>query len=151
MLNGRFDAFQVFQANSSAMSFDQRYRDKTTLECWVKANSDREPDDIEQTGSLISPDKPKLFKAGTIIESADELQENVLYTFYMYKVAVGKSYCYNKGRNNNLDIALPPGYDSIYLEEDADKNLFQHKYLVFSKESFLLTYMVQCKIRIEFP
>ncbi len=61
-----------------------------------------------------------MFKVGTIIDNAEDLQENTLYTFYLFKLAVGKSFCYNKARNGNLDIPLPPGYDSIYLEEEGD-------------------------------
>lgn len=52
---------------------------------------------MHSTGQInISPNRPKVFTSGTIIEKADELQEGVPYTFYLFKVVVGKPFCYKK-------------------------------------------------------
>lgn len=90
MLNGRFENLKVFNINSSSMSFDHRFKDKTTLECWVKLDQDL-PENY-----LIANDTPKVFTSGTIIESAEDIEENKKYYFYLFKVAVGKSYCYKR-------------------------------------------------------
>ena len=39
MLNGQFHDTKIFQVNSSSLSFDQKFKDKITLECWYKPNS----------------------------------------------------------------------------------------------------------------
>lgn len=36
MLNGRFENFEIKQINSSSMNFDQRFKDKATLDCWAR-------------------------------------------------------------------------------------------------------------------
>ena len=59
---------------------------------------------MQSNGSIyINPNKPKLFTAGTIIEKPEDLQEGVLYTFYLFKVVVGKSYCHKRdpGQENH--------------------------------------------------
>ena len=77
------------------MAFDEKFKDKTTLECWVKIEDDSSF--LDANGEIIiSPSNPKLFKSGTIIETPLELQENTLYTYHLYKVAVGKSLCFKK-------------------------------------------------------
>jgi hypothetical protein len=117
LLNGKFKDTKVFRFNQSSLSFDQKFQDKTTLECWYKPGSSvvggasttaggisrgassaaDDEDDIAKLGGLmISPGKPRMFKAGAIIENADELVEGKEYRFYMFKVVVGKSYCYRR-------------------------------------------------------
>jgi len=74
MLNGRFENFQIFQVNSSSMSFDQRFKDKATLECWVRPDDQEEKDYLDLHGGfMITPDRPKPFNYGTIIERAEDL------------------------------------------------------------------------------
>eukprot|EP00347_Sterkiella_histriomuscorum_P006480 403352607 len=127
MLNGRFENFNIQQINTTTLNFDQKFKDKVTLDCWYKTDDQEEIDYMQSTGQInISPTRPKLFTSGTVIEKADDLQENVLYTFYLFKVVV-----------------------SVYLEGESPSNLFQHKYLIYSKDCTLLTYAVNFKIRIE--
>jgi len=110
------------------------------------------------------PGKPKVFSAGAIIENPDDIVEGQLYWFYLFKVAVGRSYCYRrkeeeKKYDDYSKIPLPPNYDSVYLEgESPSKNLnnlqlignmFQHKYLIYNRDCTLLTYAVQTKIKID--
>ena len=103
---------------------------------------------------MISPGKPRIFKAGAIVENADELVEGKEYRFYLFKVVVGKSYCYRrKKEDQNYDdysnIILPPNYDSVYLEGEAPANTYQHRYLVYNKDCILRTYLVETKIEID--
>ena len=75
------------------------------------------------------PGKPKALSAGAIIENAEDIHEGQMYWFYLFKVAVGRSYCYRRSseekKNDDLSkIPLPPNYDSVYLEgESPSKNL----------------------------
>lgn len=58
------------------MSFDTKYKDKTILECWVRPNLE-ELQELDSNGCFqISPDRPRIFTAGTIIEKAEELLEH---------------------------------------------------------------------------
>ena len=72
--------------NNSSLSFDQKFKDKISLECWYKPSSrtsngaaSDENDEISQIaqngGLAIMPGKPKLFSAGAIVENPDELVE----------------------------------------------------------------------------
>jgi hypothetical protein len=36
LLNGKFKDTKVYRFNQSSLSFDQKFQDKTTLECWYK-------------------------------------------------------------------------------------------------------------------
>jgi hypothetical protein len=70
------------------------------------------------------PGKPKAFSAGAIIENPDDIVEGQLYWFYLFKVAVGRSYCYRrrdeeKKYDDFSKIPLPPNYDSVYLEGES--------------------------------
>jgi hypothetical protein len=119
--------------NSSSLSFDQKFKDKITLECWYKPNSrntGEESDEINQIASnggvSIMPGKPKIFTAGAIIENPDDLVEGQSYWFYLFKVVVGKSYCHRrKEEDKKFDdfskIPLPPNYDSVYLEGESPR------------------------------
>jgi hypothetical protein len=91
MLNGQFSDYKIYQVNSSSLSFDQKFKDKITLECWYKPNArggqasgsgnnsgvDGENDEIAQIaqngGLTIPPGKSKMFTAGAIIENPDDL------------------------------------------------------------------------------
>lgn len=145
MLNGQFSDYKIYQVNSASLSFDQKFKDKITLECWYKPNArgaggaDESSDEIAQIASngglAIAPGKPKVFTAGAIIENPDDLYEGQMYWFYLFKVVVGKSYCHRRREEEKKSAAtssdeyskipLPPGYDSVYLEgESPCKPLF---------------------------
>jgi hypothetical protein len=36
MLNGQFTDTKIFQVNTSSLSFDQKFKEKITLDCWYK-------------------------------------------------------------------------------------------------------------------
>ena len=56
------------------MNFDQRFKDKTSLECWVRPDDQEEKDFLDAHGGFpISPDRPKLFVAGTIVDNPEDL------------------------------------------------------------------------------
>lgn len=38
MINGEFVESKIFQVNSSSLSFDQKFKEKITLDCWYKPN-----------------------------------------------------------------------------------------------------------------
>jgi hypothetical protein len=64
-------------------------------------NGEEEIGEFEKTGYMnITQEKPRLFKVGNIIEDPSELIENYEYTFYMCRLAVGKSYCYKRSQEN---------------------------------------------------
>ena len=48
-------------------------------------------------------DRPKQFNVGTLFDEKDPLCEDKLYTFYLYKVAVGKAYVYNKQQQESIN------------------------------------------------
>lgn len=83
------------------------------------------------------PGKPKAFSAGAIIENPDDIVEGQQYWFYLFKVAVGRSYCYRRrDEEKKFDdfskIPLPPNYDSVYLEgESPRKN--NHRLIFFDR------------------
>jgi hypothetical protein len=67
----------------------------------------------------IPKGNPKVFTFGTIIERAEDLSEDTEYTFCVFRVGVGKSFCY---KPTDEEIKAPEGilpkegYDSINLE-----------------------------------
>lgn len=146
MLNGQFSDYKIYQVNSSSLSFDQKFKDKITLECWYKptARGSGSPadaegganDEIQQIaangGLSITPGKPKVFTAGAIVENPDEIFEGQVYWFYLFKVVVGKSYCHRRRDDERkgedlTKVPLPPGYDSVYLEGESPRKLnFNH-------------------------
>ncbi len=79
-----------------------------------------------------------MFTAGAIIENPDDLSEGQMYWFYLFKVVVGKSYCYRrKDEERKLDggaggaaagdfskIPLPPNYDSVFLEGESPRKSY---------------------------
>lgn len=149
MLNGQFHDYKIYQVNSSSLSFDQKFKDKITLECWYKPNargSNGEMDasdendevaQIAQHGGLpISQSKPKVFTAGAIVDNPEDLNESQMYWFYLFKVVVGKSYCHRRREDEKKaedfgKINLPPNYDSVYMEgESARKQLPHHSFVV---------------------
>ena len=66
----------------------------------------------------ISRNNPKKFTYGTIIENAEEIIKDTEYTFCVYRVGVGKSYCHKVNDDNYEieNIPLRDGYDSVYME-----------------------------------
>ena len=48
MLNGQFHDYKIYQVNSSSLSFDQKFKDKITLECWYKPKGQDENDEVAQ-------------------------------------------------------------------------------------------------------
>lgn len=152
MLNGRFDELEIQQAHSASINFDQRFKDKITLEVFYRAKDYEEENYLLKNGQFPpeEKDKPRMFTSGTIVESAEELLENIHYNFFLFKIVVGKSFCYQKQQNERIeDLKLRENYDSLYLEGYSPSNLFQHKYVIFNKDSILLTYIVKTKIKIE--
>lgn len=51
MINGRLEDLKIQQVNSASMAFDERFKDKTTLECWVKIDDDC--NFLNQNGDII--------------------------------------------------------------------------------------------------
>lgn len=75
---------------------------------------------------MIQPGKPKMFTVGAIVENPDDLYEGQVYWFYLFKVAIGKSYCYRRSEEEKKSddyskIQLPSGYDSVYLEGESPR------------------------------
>ena len=63
--------------------------DKTTIECWQKGGKDRD-EIIENQGVVIRAERPGRFEVGTIIKDAHEIKEDQEYTFFCFKVAIGR-------------------------------------------------------------
>ena len=54
MINGRLEDLKIQQVNSASMAFDEKFKDKTTLECWLKIEDDSNL--LDQYGEIkISP------------------------------------------------------------------------------------------------
>lgn len=50
MLNGRFENFTIQQINTTTLNFDQKFKDKVTLDCWYKTEDQEEVDYMHSTG-----------------------------------------------------------------------------------------------------
>jgi len=107
--------------NSNSLAFDQTFKSRTVLESWVKKEDIDDKDFVDQAGNLqIGLDRPKMFTVGAIFDKPEEVQEDRQYHFYLYKVAVGKAYCYNRKKDEPYsNIRLPAGYDSVFLENES--------------------------------
>lgn len=65
----------------------------------------------------ISKNAPKKFTFGTIVEKAEDISQDTEYTFCVFKVGVGKSYCHKYTPGEDIEsIPLKDGYDSVNLE-----------------------------------
>jgi hypothetical protein len=66
----------------------------------------------------ISRTNPKVFTFGSTLEDASLISEDSEYTFLVFKVAVGRSYCYKLGPNEAPEsVPLKDGFDSVYIDE----------------------------------
>ena len=73
----------------------------------------------------ISKNNPKCFTFGTIIEDADEISQDMEYTFCVFRVGIGKSYYQKVEPGDDIDqIQLKDGYDSVYLESSQASKAF---------------------------
>lgn len=69
----------------------------------------------------ISRNSPKKITFGNIIDDASLINEDLEYTFCVFKAFVGKSYCYKKRADEDFNsIPLKDGYDSVYIDSTED-------------------------------
>ena len=69
----------------------------------------------------ISRNSPKKITFGSIIDDASLINEDLEYTFCVFKAFVGKSYCHNKRVYEDYNsIPLKDGYDSVYIDQTDD-------------------------------
>ena len=74
---------------------------------------------LARQGLDISPERPQTFSVGTVIDNPSQIQEEKLYTYFLFRVVIGKSYVKrskNQSKDGQQSIQyLPNGYDSVYL------------------------------------
>ena len=86
------------------------------MEMVTPANRDHFETLTQLRGRLnISKNSPKKFTFGTIIENADELSADTEYTFCVFRIGIGRSFCHPMSEDIE-NIPLKDGYDSVYLE-----------------------------------
>ena len=70
MLNGRFEDTIIQQGNASSINLEQKYKDKTIVECWYMAKTQEEVDSLLRTQNFpqVDKDHPKLMTVGTIVD-----------------------------------------------------------------------------------
>jgi hypothetical protein len=133
MINGSFtDSFQVQQFNQPGINFDNAH-DKTTVECWYIPRSTEEADSITKNRQFTWPKEQwQTFTVGSVINKASELQEGQQYTFFLFKVVIGRAYVHKGELKPDSFPSIPEGYDSVYLADDShSKGVYQHRYLIF--------------------
>ena len=93
-----------------------------TMELVTKQNEDHYEKLTKFKGKLnISQNNPKKFTFGNIIDDANAVSEDTEYTFCVFKIAVGKSYCKKLEPGERPEnIELKEGYDSVYYENPYD-------------------------------
>ena len=66
----------------------------------------------------IGATNPKKFTFGSVIQDASAIGEDTEFTFCVFKVAVGKSYCSKLESGMELgELQLKEGFDSVYFED----------------------------------
>jgi len=114
-------------------------------------------DEFEQLTKLrgklnISKSSPKKFTFGTIIENAEDIMKDTEFTFCVFRVGIGKSYCHKMQQDDSIEnIPLKDGYDSVYLENANPSNgkVFQMNYIIYSAENVQLTHVIKTRIDVE--
>ena len=128
--------------------------DKTTIETMelvTSQNVEKFEALTKQRGRINIPaNNPRLFSYGTIIENAEEIGSDNEYTFCVFRVGIGKSFCYKKLADEGLEnIQLKEGYDSTYLENSNNSKVFRMDYIIYNSENVLLTHVIKCKIDVK--
>ena len=128
LVNGRITPLHIYQVDQSSV---ERFRDRTQLESMAMvtpANQGQFEVLTAPRGRLnISPSNPWKFTFGAITEKPEDLQEDTDYTFCVFRVGVGKSYCFTGDPDAAHINGIPPkeGYDSVYLERPNNGQLSQ--------------------------
>ena len=104
-MNSQFQDLKIFQIPKTQNNFTQKPTVKTI-------------DTIELIKSeAVKNTYPKIFQYGSIISNADDLvQTSEDYTFCVYSVAIGNSFCLKIDNRGVEGVEKKDGYDSIYLE-----------------------------------
>ena len=77
---------------------------------------------LARQGLDITAERPERFSVGTVIDSPSQIQEDKQYTYFLFRVVIGKSYVKRQkssskdGQPTNSIQYPPEGYDSLYLE-----------------------------------
>ena len=156
LVNGRFKDMKIYQINSSSVSSAERFMGRTQIEAMEMVT----PSNLERLQALtklrgrlnISKDRPKKFTFGTIVENADDISQDTEYTFCVFRVGVGRSYCYKRAPGEEIEsIPLRDGYDSVYLESSNQDqhHRFQMQYIVYHADNVILTHVIKCRVEIE--
>ena len=136
LVNSGFQDLKIYQVSSSAKELSS---DKTTtIETIEMVKTD-----------VIKHKYPRRVACGSIIESVDELsQDSNDFTFCVYRVKIGKSYCHKLENGELIDkVGRKAGFDSIYLENyNSGKSIFQMNYLIHDPELVELSHVIKCKL-----
>jgi hypothetical protein len=52
------------------------------------------------------------------VHNASELPIETTLTYFLFKVVIGRAYCFKQDSSKKLPASCPEGYDSVYLETD---------------------------------
>ena len=90
MVNGHFTQFSVQQFNQSGINFDNAH-DKTQVESWVQASGEARDAIQKNQGVIFGPKGNFIFKVGSIIKKPEELTPDVIHTFFLFKIVIGRA------------------------------------------------------------
>ena len=111
------------QFGQGGINFEEDH-DKTTVEAWFKPTPDvqqrfdSETNIYKNQGMIFGQGQHAEFKVGSIINNANEIQTDVLYTFFLFKVTIGRAFVKPVNRDNKERRAaepVPEEYDSVFL------------------------------------
>ena len=123
MINGTFEDFKVEQFGQSGINFEDDH-DKTTVESWYKPalevgpKFDTEQNIYKNQGMIFAGEDHAEFKVGSIISNANEIETNRSYTYFLFKVTIGRAYVRPVNESNRDQEAKKPpleDYDSVFL------------------------------------
>ena len=160
MINGTFDEFQVQGFGQSNINFDEDH-EKTTVEAWYRPSSDvggdfdSESQIYKNQGMLFANGQHAEFKVGSIISNANEIETERQYTFFLFRVTIGRAYVRQVNAYNRDQAARDPppeDYNSVFLQDESPSaGQFQHTYAIHNCEKVRLLFMVKTKIKINPP
>ena len=113
LINGKFTATRIFQVNpSQKWDVNEKLLGRTqieTMEMVTKQNVREYEELLKFKGRLnISKSNPKKFTFGSVIDSAGAIGQDTEFTFCVFKVEIGKSYCSPAHLKNGMHLSDLP-------------------------------------------
>jgi hypothetical protein len=101
---------------------------------------------------------------GPIFDEPNKIIHGETYTFFLFKVAIGRPYVRRavdiddhdsstlsrKKKGKSAPMPPPDGYDSVYRSDLSGKNgQYKHVYEIYEPKRVQLLHKVTCEIKIE--